>query len=169
LNPTNNPPDLKGLRDIQTPEAVSWMPQTTAWYVLFALAGIVLLLAALRFWIKWKRDAYRREALKELQAIEAQCGDASGRLACLARVPQLLRRTALASSARPEVAGLTGDDWLSYLERTAPGCGLAAPAGRLMLVVAYAPASDLAGVTENDARALIAGAKAWIRRHRAGV
>ncbi|MBI4893026.1 MAG: DUF4381 domain-containing protein [Acidobacteria bacterium] len=167
MNPTAASTDLKGLRDIQVPDAVSWMPQTDAWYVLFGLAAVVILLAAIRFWVRWKRNAYRREALKELEVIEAQCAHESGRLAGLPRIPELVRKTALAAYSRQQVAGLSGDKWLSYLEKTAPGCGMGVPAGQLLNVVAYAPPASLAGLTDAQTRLLISSAKSWIRRHRA--
>ena len=63
---------LVQLQELALPEAVSYMPQTLAWYIVF---GLLLLLAGWQAWRWYKRrkaNRYRRAALSELFLLEQQ-------------------------------------------------------------------------------------------------
>lgn len=132
------------------PPNVSMMPQTVGWAW---LAGIVAVLAGfgLRWWVlKRKANAYRRAGLLAL----GDCGNDPTMIATL------LRRTALAAFPRATVAGLTGDTWLKFLDKslgqplfagTEAGC-----------VLTRAP---YAGGGPSDA--LASAARVWIKKHKA--
>jgi hypothetical protein len=157
---------LEKLHDVVLPPPVSMTPQTAGWYVLFALAGLLLLVTCVALARKRLRNRYRREALRELAALEAGAGDGAARNAALRALPGLLRRTALAVWPRDEVAPLSGDAWLTFLDRTYGGDGFAKGPGKLVALAAYEPDRDLAGIGEKDAREAFALAGEWIRRHR---
>lgn len=151
-------PDYEGLNLIELldlleptpePDPIAMTPQTPGWIVL----GIVLALAALwalRKLVRHRRArAYRRAALRELDS----AGDDA------ARIADVLRRTALAGFPRAQVAGLYGQDWLAFLDRTGPG-GFVGDAGNTMLSAPYrASRAD---------PALARLARDWVRRHRQG-
>ncbi len=99
-----DPASLSNLHDIVLPPEVSWWPLSPGWWVLMVIAVIALLVLVWRAWSRWKANAYRREALRELDRLEDS-----------ASVAILLRRTALAVTPRPEVAVLSGEAWLDWL------------------------------------------------------
>lgn len=112
----DNPPDnlvdlMEQLVEPAAPEPVSLAPQTAGWTVL----GIVLLAAILVFgfrWFKaWRANAYRREAALALDEAGA---DSAG-------IAMILRRTALSAFPREDVASLTGDAWIGFLNDTGGG------------------------------------------------
>jgi hypothetical protein len=148
---------LDQLRDVVEPPPVSMVPATWGWAV---LALLLLGAAALATWA-WLRHrrvtAYRRAALAELRALTPtlERGD-PGALAALER---LLRRTALAAFPRAEVATLTGDAWLAFLDRTG---GRFAAFGPGLAAAPYAPAPPAV-----DGRALLQAARHWIAHHHA--
>jgi hypothetical protein len=65
-----------------------------------------------------------------------------------------------------DVAALSGDAWLAFLDRTYGGDGFTKGPGRLVALAAYEPDADLRGIVESDARAVFVLAREWIRRHR---
>ena len=144
---------LDQLADITEPPPVSMLPATPAWAVL----GLVLLAAlalAARGWHRHRaRTAWRRAALAELRALAP--GLERSDPAALAGLQTLLRRVALATAPRRQVAPLAGDGWTRFLTETG------ARLGPLDLADApYRPAAVY------DGAAALAAARAWIRaRH----
>lgn len=148
---------LAQAQDIVEPASVSMIPATPAW----AVAAFILLagLAALCYLFARHRraTAYRRAALAELRGLRPALG--RGEPDALIHLDQLIRRTALATFPRHEVASLTGGEWIGFLNRTG---------GR------FEPYADLLGFgpyreTEKpaDSAALAAAAHHWITRHHA--
>ena len=106
---------LRSLKDIVVPAPVSWMPQTWGW-----LIAALLLLSAMLLWCalayrRWRKNAYRREALKHLEEIEAAVRDAGKRARALNDLGELVKRTALAAWPREDVAATSGSAWAAFL------------------------------------------------------
>ena len=150
--------DLKGLNLVELydrliqPEAplpVSMWPQTVGWLWL-GLALLILVGGAIWRVRAWRHaTAYRRAALVAL----AQAGNDP------AAISDVLRRTALAGFPRAEVAGLYGDDWLAFLDRTGTsGQFASSAAGKVLAAAPYR-----VQVPENE---LAAMAEVWIKTHR---
>ncbi|MBY7660466.1 DUF4381 domain-containing protein [Vibrio atlanticus] len=63
---------LRDLHDVAIPDSVSWAPQTIGWKIL----GVILLLATLyltyRLVLRWWKNRYRKEAIKELMLLDAR-------------------------------------------------------------------------------------------------
>lgn len=110
-------PEQIPLRDLHLPEAVGWWPLAPGWWVLLGIAAMILLLLLRKAWIRWREDAARRIALKELTRVESAYRESPNPVLLATRLSELLRRTMLAYSPRKEVAGLTGLEWLEWLDR----------------------------------------------------
>ncbi len=148
---------LAGLRDIHLPATVNWWPPAPGWW---ALAAALALGLALAVWLvlRWRRGRVRRAALRELRALEtayAEAGDAGAFAADLSR---LLRRYALQRFPRREVAGLTGQDWLRFLDTTGGRGQFAEGPGRALTIAPYRPPQSL------DVPALAGLGRRWIER-----
>ncbi|MGI9294648.1 MAG: DUF4381 domain-containing protein, partial [Pseudomonadales bacterium] len=105
---------IRGIEEIELPESVSWLPQTIGWKV---LALLVFLLAAYKFYQaakQWWRNRYRRSALLRLKELEEEA--AGDYLQVAAELPGLLKATALHAYPRAEVAALSGESWLDFLD-----------------------------------------------------
>jgi hypothetical protein len=102
----SDPADLSNLRDIVVPPAVSFWPPTPGWWVVGAacLAAAAFAIAAVVR--HHQRNAYRREALRELASADAR------------DMSSILKRAALAAFPREQVASLSGPAWLAFLDRT---------------------------------------------------
>lgn len=110
-------PEQIPLRDLHLPEAIGWWPLAPGWWVLIALL-VVALGFLLRAWLRVRaRGAARRFALRELNVIEAEFEKRKNPVEFGANLSELLRRTMLAYAPRQDVAGLTGESWLQWLDQ----------------------------------------------------
>jgi len=151
-------PWMSNLEEIELPERVSFTPETIGWYLLAGVLVLLLLWLGWRFWKRWQADAYRREALRELGEIET----------APERLPELLKRVALVAYPRTEVAELSGDAWLGFLDGTLGTTEFTQGVGRLLPEVAYG--TDPVGAMDSGKRKdLFELARRWIRRHNQGV
>lgn len=151
---SDQPTSLAGmidtLNDVEAPAPISMLPQTGGWIVAAVLLAALLIWLALRWHRRYKAEAYRRAGVAALKALP---------VSDLAGAEILLRRTAIAGFGRARVAGLQGEDWLTFLETTCPGAGFHSEAGRSLAAAPYAPSAAQAP----EARALAAR---WIGHHR---
>jgi len=105
------------LRDLHLPEMIGWWPLAPAWWFLIVLAFAGLVFLLYRLFEKWRRNASRRVALKELARIQHEYKDGVDEISLAIELSDLLRRTMLAYAPRNEVAGLTGRSWLQWLDQ----------------------------------------------------
>lgn len=156
---------LAGLQEIPLPPAVPYVPQTLGWVI---VAALLLLVCAYVAWliVRHRRaNAYRREALVELESIEsAVLGSASS----APTLPALLKRTALAATSRTNVASLTGDDWLRFLDRSLGGNEFQNGPGQLLPRIAYGTSAPT-DIPQDQLQSLIALSRRWIKHHHADV
>jgi hypothetical protein len=139
------PDPLAGLRDIHLPEPVSWWPPALGWWLLL---GLVLLVIAGLVWWLWHRKPQQEktqqyaqsdiieQALSELDALQADA--AKGGQTMLSDISALLRRVAIRlHQDDASIAGLSGDDWLSWLDAQWDKHVFSEGAGRALLDAPY--------------------------------
>lgn len=104
---SDDPGSLQNLQDIVEAPRVAWWPLAPGWWIV--LAVVIAAALALSVWslLRWRQNAYRRQALRELRSATSSL-----------HVAQLLKRTALAKYGRTDVAALSGEQWVRWLERT---------------------------------------------------
>ncbi len=112
MDPTQIP-----LRDLHLPEAIGWWPLAPGWWFLILLAVAGIGYFAYRAIRKWRRNAMRRVALRELTRIQKAYRNGVDEISLAIELSELLRRTMLAYAPRLEVAGLTGEQWLDWLDQ----------------------------------------------------
>lgn len=110
-------PSTLPLREIHLPESVGWWPPAPGWWLL----PVLLLLGLGAAW--FSRLLYRRRkysainmAKKELAAIRSRYAADRDAGRCVRSVSGLLRRVSISVFPRAESAGLTGDDWVAFLQ-----------------------------------------------------
>nr|WP_315412800.1 DUF4381 domain-containing protein [uncultured Pseudomonas sp.] len=142
-------PSIEQLQELGLPAPVSYWPQTWGWGVLLGVVVLGVLILAARRWLRWRRDAYRREALARLNALQD-----------MRELPELLKRVALsmplAAEERQRVPTLSGADWQAFLQRHA-GAPVPADLSQRLGELAY-------GTAAADAH-LLAQCKAWVEHH----
>ena len=104
------------LRDLHLPEPVGWWPLAPGWWVVLALLAAGLVWLAWRWYRAWQFEAPRRHALRELARIEAEYLEHRNPVELGKALSELLRRGMLAYAPRADMAGLTGEAWLAWLD-----------------------------------------------------
>ncbi len=108
-------PALSDLRDIHLPPPVSWWPPAPGWWLLAAL--VVLLALGVYAWRRLRtRERWRAYALGQLADLRARHAQAATPSSSLRELSVLLRRVAISRFPREEVAALSGDAWLAFLD-----------------------------------------------------
>lgn len=151
---------IHGIEEIHLPELISWLPSTPGWYVVFA-ALLVWLGNYLRKKISyWWHNRYRGEALRQLQLLR----QSENKVAAIGRLPELLKVTALQAFPRPQVASLTGGQWLAFLDSHYSGPSFQQGPGALLVSSAYQPA-DQWQCSDAEADNLFDMCQLWIESH----
>jgi hypothetical protein len=135
-------PEQIPLRDLHLPEAISWWPLAPGWWVVIALALIGLGFLFSLYLRTRARGAARRHALRQLRDLTAEFEEHRDAVAFSSKLSKLLRRTMLAYSPRCDVAGLTGDEWLAWLDQGLDQPRFQSAAGRKLLELPYRRPDD---------------------------
>lgn len=156
MNPQADP--LTQLRDIHLPEPVPLWPPAPGWWLL----GVVAILVVIAGWWAYRRrfSPVRRTALRELDddlAAFRRHGDGQ---AFATQLSRLLRRYAVARFPHAEVAGLSGEAWLRFLDMTGGNGGFRNGPGRVLISAPYRPGTPV------DVAVLHRLARDWIRHSR---
>jgi hypothetical protein len=112
-----NPQDpLAQLRDIHLPDPVGWWPPAPGWWLL-----PILVIGAIVSGIRWalrrhRALAFRRQALLELEQAFGLRETDGDDLAFLRAANAILKRAALQSYPRAELASLHGEAWARFLD-----------------------------------------------------
>ena len=155
------PPDpLAGLIAAPLPPSISLWPQTWGSRLVIVLAVVLLAAGLWRLLSRYRANAYRRAAARELAAIEQAATSAASGVDTNA-IALLVRRTALVAFPRKQIASLTGPRWLTFLDASFEGEGFAAGPGAVIGTAPYDPRR----VTSADGAPLIALVRRWIWAH----
>ncbi|MEM1110801.1 MAG: DUF4381 domain-containing protein [Pseudomonadota bacterium] len=151
---------LEGMVEVVAPGSISWLPQTAGWaYLGIALLGWIAWRAGQ--WLKhWHRNRYRREALAEVQRLPTDMPEDE----VVPALNAILKRAALASFPRPQVASLSGVDWIDFLQTQCDRPLFDAAQAALLAQGSYRPYP----IDQTTRTALTDAACRWINTHRGG-
>jgi hypothetical protein len=160
-------PEQIPLRDLHLPEAIDWWPLAPGWWLLMALSAFGLLYLLHRAYRRWRANRPRRIALRELKKVRGEYQRGMDAISLSKQLSQLLRRAMLAYGSRDEVAGLTGQSWLEWLDQGLEGRPFTTGAGRLIGSLPYvrSDSSD----TEIDIAAVMDAVRLRLQTPVAGV
>jgi len=156
-----NPTDFSQLplRDIHLPGAISWWPLAYGWWILLGFVAAGLLVGLLLY-----RRRYReRAAIRALKAVARSLTEGAAPVSCIQRISMILRRFAMSVAESRSVAGLTGDDWLRFLDGRWPRDEFSAGIGRVLI---FGPYARPGRVSPDDASALNELCLDWVRAQR---
>lgn len=143
MNNVNQVIDLP-LRDIHLPDPISWWPLAVGWWLLIGGVFLFFLIAVLAIY-RWKRPTLKKQAVKNLDAIEARFRSTSDRSGCIAEISVLLRRIVI--TLNPKSAGVTGRAWLELLDSSHTK-EFSQGIGQLLLTAPYQPDVNESNVLE---------------------
>ncbi len=130
-------PSEIAIRDLHLPEAIGWWPLAPGWWVVILLISIGLVLLLRNWFRNHARGAARRHALRQLELYSKEYLTHHDGVLFGTQLSELVRRTMLAYAPRSEIAGLTGEDWLAWLDRDLDRAHFAAGDGRPLIEWPY--------------------------------
>ncbi len=147
---------LLDLKDIHEPEAIGWWPPAIGWWI---LAALIPLLIVFSIWL-YKRLT-RKTAIKTANKILAQIKQDATRdnLSVICDLSVLVRRVAISVSPRTKAAGLTGRQWLAFLDTSVKGLPFSEGVGQLLADAPYRKTPP----TEQELSQLIDLCEDWLK------
>ncbi len=106
------------LESLKEPEAVSFTFETIGWSILGFLILTLICFMLYKRLKHYQQNAYRRDAHKEILVLENQFQKEQNSIQ-LNKTLILLKRVAITTFGRKEVAQLHGDKWLLFLDSKA--------------------------------------------------
>lgn len=156
----NGAPDpLSDLRDIHLPDPVSFWPPAPGWWIAVI---VIIALLALSVWAfrRFRTPKVFKTACHELQGLrESYAANQQDRNLTLG-LSLLLRRYAMAVYGREQVAGLTGQQWLAFLNKKGLTSQFTEGAGRVLVSAPYGGQESIKG------HELIATVEQWLQGNR---
>jgi hypothetical protein len=133
---------LQDLRDVHLPDPVSLWPPAPGWWIVF---GLVVTVVIVFIWVVAHRrqTKWRRMAMSELGAVKQHYVTHRDDQWVVQRLSEIVRRYAMATFPRTEVAGLVGSSWLGFLDRTGGTNQFTEGVGHLLSTGPYRPQAPL--------------------------
>lgn len=154
---------LQGLVETTAPTAISWWPQTLGWKILFGFLAVFLLLKTYSAWCTYKKNSYRREALKWLGQLSNSSLEYSEKKALYRQLPALLRKTAIIAYGRECVVPLSGGGWEQWLDGQCKQTNISKDYPKLLSQLAFSP---VISIEEKKLQELLNQVSLWVKYHR---
>ncbi|PLW82637.1 hypothetical protein CWI75_08615 [Kineobactrum sediminis] len=157
-----NPQDpLADLQPLRPAEALSWWPPAPGWWLLLGLLVAGLSVMAFLLWRRYRRNRYRRVALQQLARITDSHAYHQDPARLLGEVNSLLKAVVLHSYPKSEMASVTGERWLQFLND-----GLEQRGSSLRFPESIGPDAYSAAPQVGNSDELVKATRAWLRLHR---
>jgi len=168
LNTQTLNPQTLNLRDIHLPEPVSWWPIAPGWWII--IASIFLIIAVVFISRKiYISKQLKRDIKAELENIKQQFQKTQNKSQLAKSLSILLRRASISYYPKADIAGLTGNNWLSYLDESKTNSSadnsFQSDIGKVLLSAPYLPDKSLYedSKLDFDAQRLIRLCESWLQ------
>jgi len=131
---------LANLRDIHIPGTLDPWPPAIGWWLLAILSVLLTAYCVLKLYQWWRSNQYRREGVRSLNDL---LNDYDSDKAYLQAYSDLLKRVALSKYPREMVANLTGEAWVSFLDKSANTKEFSMGAGQVLIQGNYETNPDI--------------------------
>ncbi len=146
--------------DVQIPEPISFSPQTAGWLVLLTVSILALVIFGMRYYLGYRRNAYRRQAMVELNSVSS-LADIAEQLSTIAAIT---KRVALVTFERTQVADAYGNHWIEFLNRTCKQSFISSPEADYLTSGPYQKKSS---ASAEDVDRLLIQIGVWVKEHHA--
>lgn len=160
----SDPGSLQNLQDIVEPAIIGYWPPAPGAWLFPALVVLWIGVGAAALWLRRRRNAYRRAGLQELSIVRRKLIGKKAPTA-VQELAALLKRVALTAFPRQQVASLSGDKWLAFLDATLDEKIFTGSSGHLLTEAPYRPAM-YGALSEEQIENLCHLAEIWIKKHR---
>lgn len=156
-----DPASLDRLHDIVTPPPVSIWPPANGWYIAMSMTLVMIAIVVLYSVVQYRAGAYKRAALGELESLTYRLDAGENPAALLNEAAGILKRTAIKAFSRTEVAGLSGERWVEWLNKKGKGTPFDGRKALLLSDLIYGRSADSL-VTPDDFRDVVRAMRFWI-------
>jgi hypothetical protein len=133
----NDPLEIP-LRDIHLPDSVAYWPLAYAWWLLiFTIIAVFVLAVFLYLRSQKKKLSAITLARHEYSRISSDYQQHSDAVKLTTQISILLRRLSISLFPRTQVASLTGDEWLRFLDDQVSGHPFTNGKGRVLIDAPY--------------------------------
>ncbi|NQX88014.1 MAG: DUF4381 domain-containing protein [Halioglobus sp.] len=116
-----NPQDpLAALHPLREPLAIGWWPPAAGWWVLLLLTLSILAVIGHLLWRRYQRNAYRRHALRQLDALRSLHVHSGDDRHYVEALNALLKSVALRAYPAAQIASRHGEPWRTFLNAHLP-------------------------------------------------
>lgn len=153
---------MEDMIDIQGLDEISIWPLAYGWWIMLGFISIIVLIALYFIWQKLRyRKSWQYESMQRLNKIEAQIPECAHKI-ILQNLSIELRKIAMLSTKRETCAGLSGKEWLQWLQQNDPEGFAWQERGDLLISAQYMPNTNLTDSTLLNT--LINAAKGWVKK-----
>lgn len=110
--------ELQQLKDIHLPIPISMWPLAPGWIMLIILSTLILSYVFYRWYEAKQKKHTVKFALAQLKKLQGLTLHNPQNINIAAEISTLIRRTALHYFRREDIAGLSGEQWLNFLNRS---------------------------------------------------
>lgn len=154
------------LRDIHLPEPISWWPVAPGWWMVFATLLFIIFAAIITRKI-YQRRQLKRDIAAELNQIKQQFKETQNKSQLAKSLSILLRRASISYYPTANIAGLTGESWLRWLDdshnvstdKIPANTRFQSDSGKILLNAPYLPAET---ELDFDAEKLLDLCTSWL-------
>jgi len=148
---------LAELRDIHLPPPPGFWPPAPGWWLISVIGCAALAIGVHYALAAWRRGRGRRAAARAIAQLRSRRTHGEAPELLIADLATLLRRAAMTRHSREQVAGLTGRDWLEFLDDDAHQ--FSNGVGRCLVTAPYSRGEAV------DIDALLTLCESWVKRN----
>ena len=152
---------ITDLEPIVAPEPVLFWPPQPGWYAVLFLLFVGIGFIIYKRIVYKRRNAYRKNALATLKKLKTE----SFNSALVPKLNALLKATALQGYSRQQVANLSGDKWLDFLDKTQPKVAFSKTPGTYLEQLSY-QALEAVQISAAEWEILLQMSEQWIKSHK---
>ncbi|RAJ02432.1 uncharacterized protein DUF4381 [Chitinophaga skermanii] len=152
--------------DVIEPPPVKFSFNEPGWYVVGVLFVLIVALCVYLVYQYYKRNRYRKSALRYLQEREKYWKEQQQDVPLIYETSMLLKRLSMRNYGRGTVAYLYGKDWINFLNTTWKEHSFTEEEGQMLFDTLYRKPTQ---VDKNIANGFIEKTKRWIIHHKHAV
>lgn len=153
---------IPALEQFIEPTPIRFTPDAPGWYVVGGVLLVVLLCVAFFIYRHYRKNLYRRVALRWLEQEEKRFSNNREYVRMVYAADMLAKRISIQVYGRENTASLQGAEWIDHLNKTSPLVSFSTADERVIRTVYESEPQ----VNEQEASEFLSKIKRWIKKHR---
>ncbi|MGJ5643339.1 DUF4381 domain-containing protein [Formosa sp. S-31] len=136
------------LGDLKEPEPIPYSYDTLGWKIVFGVLVLLFLFGLYKWYVAYKKKQYLRDAVQHIQTLSVQTDLSLAQY--INAILITLKRTAIQTFGRTEVAALHGKDWLQFLDNKVKQSNFSADETAILQAVYKDRVEDASGFSKDQ-------------------